>query len=254
MSLDEALTARMARRKLAHAYLITGRDRSALADTLAAALVCTGERPPCGQCNACRKAAQNIHPDVVRVDPEGEGLKAEAVRALRSDAFIRPNEAERKVYILCHSELLNQTGQNILLKLIEEGPAYAAFLFLTPNPELLLPTIRSRCETLRAPGEEEQAVSEDGAKLAEYILNKTPPAETLPFLVALEKLSFLVGLEKRDRKEIAALLEETAARLTAAAPGRPEALAALDRLAPVRAACEFNISAGHLAGWIASAL
>ena len=39
MSLDEALTARMARRKLAHAYLITGRDRSALPDTLAAALV-----------------------------------------------------------------------------------------------------------------------------------------------------------------------------------------------------------------------
>ena len=38
MSLDEALTARMARRKLAHAYLITGRDRSALADTLAAIL------------------------------------------------------------------------------------------------------------------------------------------------------------------------------------------------------------------------
>lgn len=245
MSLDEALTARMARRKLAHAYLITGRDRSALADTLAAALVCTGERPPCGQCNACRKAARNIHPDVVRVDPEGEGLKAEAVRALRSDAFIRPNEAERKVYILCHSELLNQTGQNILLKLIEEGPAYAAFLFLTPNPELLLPTIRSRCETLRAPGEEERAVTEDGRKLAEFILNRISPAETLPFLV---------GLEKRDRKEIAALLEETAARLTAAAPGQPEALAALDRLAPIRAACEFNISAGHLAGWIASAL
>ena len=64
-------------------------------------------------------------------------------------------------------------------------------------------------------------------------------------------------LEKRDRAEIAALLEETAARLTAAARDpktAPAALAALDRLAPIRAACEFNISAGHLAGWIASAL
>ena len=176
MSLDEALTARMARRKLAHAYLITGRDRFKLADTLAAALVCTGAQPPCGRCNACRKAGENIHPDVVRVDPEGEGVKAEAVRALRSDAFIRPNEAERKVYILCHSELLNQTGQNVLLKLIEEGPVYAAFLFLTPNPELLLSTIRSRCETLRAPGEEEQTATEDGARLADYLRNKTPSA------------------------------------------------------------------------------
>ena len=242
---DNALTERMARRRLAHAYLITGRDRETLAGTLAAALVCTGDAPPCGACTACRKTAQGIHPDVVKLDPEGEGLKAEDVRALRSDAWIRPNEAAHKVYILCHSELLNQTGQNILLKLIEEGPAYAAFLFLTPNPELLLPTVRSRCETLRAAGEEERAATEDGATLAGFILNSAPAAETLPFLVSLEQ---------RDRGEIAALLEETAARLTSAAKERPEVLAVLDRLAPVRAACEFNISAGHLAGWIASVL
>ena len=182
---------------------------------------------------------------MVKLDPEGAGLKAEEVRALRSDAWIRPNEADHKVYILCHSQLLNPTGQNILLKLIEEGPAYAAFLFLTPNPELLLPTIRSRCETLRAMGEEEQAATEDGETLAGYILSGASPAESLPFLVSLEK---------RERGEIAALLEETAARLTAAAREKPEVLAVLDRLAPIRAACEFNISAGHLAGWIASAL
>ena len=68
--------------------------------------------------------------------------------------------------------------------------------------------------------------------------------------------TFLEGMRQLgfDRAEIAALLEETAARLTAAAPERPEGLAALDRLVPIRAACEFNISAGHLAGWIASAL
>jgi len=245
MQLEQSLKDRMARRRLAHAYLLTGRDRADLASTLAAALVCTGPKPPCGQCSACRKAAQGIHPDVIRLDPDGEGLKAEAVRDLRADAYIRPNEADRKVYILCNSQLLNQTGQNILLKLIEEGPPYAAFLFLTPNPELLLPTIRSRCETLRAPGEEERAATEDGARLAGFILDRTPAAETLPFLISLEK---------RDRGEIAALLEETAARLTAAARERPEVLGALDRLAPIRAACEFNISAGHLAGWIASVL
>lgn len=245
MQVDKALNERMARRRLAHAYLITGQDRAELADALAAALVCTGARPPCGACPACRKAAQGIHPDIFRLDPDGEGRKADEIRALRADAYIRPNEAERKVYILCHSELLNQTGQNILLKLIEEGPAYAAFLFLTPNPELLLPTIRSRCETLRAMGEEEQAATEDGETLAGYILSGASPAESLPFLVSLEK---------RERGEIAALLEETAARLTAAAREKPEVLAVLDRLAPIRAACEFNISAGHLAGWIASAL
>ena len=162
MELSQHLKTRMAQRKLAHAYLVVGENRRQLADQLAAAWVCTGEAPPCGHCAGCRKAAQGIHPDIVRADPEGEGLKAEAVRALRSDAYILPNEAPRKVYLLEHAELLNQTGQNILLKLIEEGPSYACFLFLSPNPELLLPTIRSRCETLRAPGEETHQASQEG--------------------------------------------------------------------------------------------
>lgn len=242
---DHSLETRMRRRKLSHAYLIVGEDRRTLAGRLAAAWVCTGEAPPCGQCTACRKAAQGIHPDIRRLDPDGDGLKAQQVRDLRSDAYIRPNEAGHKVYILEHGELLNQTGQNILLKLIEEGPAYACFLFLSPNPELLLSTVRSRCETIRAPGPEIPAASQDGETFANFILTNAPPAETLPFLVSLEK---------RDREDIARLLEETVARLTAAAPQRPELLAVLDRLTPIRAACEFNISAGHLAGWIASAL
>ena len=245
MEVDQTLKDRMSRRRLAHAYIITGRDRTALSDILASALVCTGDVPPCGTCPACRKAVQGIHPDVVRLDSDGEGLKADAVRELRADAYIRPNEAQHKVYILCHSELLNQTGQNILLKLIEEGPAYAVFLFLTPNPELLLATIRSRCEVLRALGEEEQTATEDGERLAGYILAGIPLAETLPFLVSLEK---------KERGELAGLLDETVSRLTAAAKEHPEILAVLDRLTPIRAACEFNISAGHLAGWIASVL
>ncbi len=229
----------------AHAYLITGEKRLELAQTLAAALVCAQPHPPCRTCRDCRKAAQRIHPDVVWLDEAGAGMKAEAVRAMRSDAYILPNEANRKVYVLCHGELLNQTGQNILLKLIEEGPDYAAFLFLTPNPELLLPTVRSRCETLRAPGAEELARTEEGARLASWILSDASEGEILPLLVSLEK---------RERREIGQLLDETAARLTAAARTRPEVLPLLDRLGPVRAACEFNIGAGHLAGWIASVL
>ena len=245
MSRFSQLENRMKNRQLSHAYLVVGENRRELADTLAAAWVCTGDAPPCGRCSGCRKAAQGIHPDITRWDPDGEGLKAEAVRTLRSDAFIRPNEAPKKVYILEHGELLNQTGQNILLKLIEEGPAYACFLFLSPNPELLLPTVRSRCETIRAEGEETAAASADGETLAGLILKGAGPEETLPFLISLEK---------KDREEIAMILEETVFRLTRALPQRPELMKVLDRLSPIRAACEFNISAGHLAGWLTAAL
>jgi DNA polymerase III delta prime subunit len=243
----QQLQNRMKRRQLSHAYLVVGENREALAKDLAAAWVCTGEEPPCGACSGCRKAVGAIHPDIVWYDKDGEGLKAEAVRALRSDAYILPNEAPKKVYVLAHAELLNPTGQNILLKLIEEGPDYACFLFLAPNPEMLLETIRSRCETIRAPGEETRLASQGGEILADFILRGASPVETLPFLVSLEK-------EKKSREEITLLLEDTIQRLTAALPQRPDLLPVLDRLAPIRAACEFNISTGHLAGWLASAL
>ena len=246
--MNDALESRMAERKLAHAYLITGTNRRRLADRLAAAWVCTGDRPPCGVCPGCRKAAAGIHPDIRRYEEPAEDRKnyqIKEIRALRADAWIMPNEAPRKVYLIARAELLTAPDQNVLLKLVEEGPDYARFLFLSPNPELLLPTVRSRCELLRAPGEETDLASQDGETLAGFFLSGAGPAESLPFLVSLEK---------RDRQEIGLLLEETAARLTRALPQRPELLAALDRLAPIRAACEFNIGAGHLAGWIAAAL
>ena len=43
---------------------------------------------------------------------------------------------------------MNPNAQNALLKLLEEGPPYAAFLLLTDNPGALLTTVRSRCEGL----------------------------------------------------------------------------------------------------------
>ena len=143
------------------------------------------------------------------------------------------------------AEATNATGQNILLKLIEEGPEYACFLFLSPNPELLLETIRSRCETLRAPGEETEQANQDGQTLADLILTGAGPMESLPFLMSLEK---------KDRQEIALLLQAAKENLVAALPQRPDLLPVIDRLAPISAACEFNISAGHLSGWIAAVL
>lgn len=260
MERENQLELRMKHRQLSHAYLVAGENREKLAKKLAAAWVCTGEEPPCGVCAGCRKASreqeddpqsrrspshQGIHPDITWYDTEGEGLKAEEARALRADAYILPNEAPRKVYVLAHGEKLNPTVQNILLKLIEEGPDYACFLFLSPNPEMMLETIRSRCETLWAPGEETAQASRDGETLTNYLTTKPSPTETLPFLV---------GLEKKTREEITLLLDDVIRRLTAALPQRPELLAVLDKVTPIRAACEFNISPGHLSGWIMSVL
>lgn len=178
--LKHQLNRQTALRGLSHAYMISGSPgsgRRTLAGILAAALVCSapeGISRPCLRCPGCRKAVSGIHPDVIRVGDDGKDISVAQVRALRADAYIRPNEAERKVYILENAQSMNSSAQNAMLKLLEEGPGYAAFLLITDNAAALLSTVRSRCESLSL-----SPVSLPEAE--EYLLRRFPdkPVETV---------------------------------------------------------------------------
>ena len=142
-------------RGLSHAYILSGpkgSGRHTLARLLCGAMLCTasGERRPCGVCTACKKVIKGIHPDVnvVTGPAPGKPIAVDQVRELRADAHIRPNEGVRKIYLLEQAERMNQSAQNAMLKLLEEGPDYAAFLLLAENGKGLLQTVRSRCEEL----------------------------------------------------------------------------------------------------------
>ena len=141
------LRAAAARGALSHALIFSGNGaRTDAARYAAAAMECTGAQKPCLSCPACRKVMQDIHPDVSFVrDSEHKELSIDTVRAMRADAFIRPNEGARKIYIFEDCTVLTEKDQNVLLKLVEEGPPYAAFFFCAENPASLLQTIRSRC-------------------------------------------------------------------------------------------------------------
>ena len=139
---------------LPHACLISGpvgSGRHTLAGLLSAAMVCQEQeegKRPCSRCTACKKAFSGIHPDVsvVTGPAEGKPITVDQVRQLRADAYIRPNESRRKVYLLENAGDMRPEAQNAMLKLLEEGPEHAAFLLLSENPGAVLQTIRSRCE------------------------------------------------------------------------------------------------------------
>lgn len=137
--------------RLSHFYLISGPKGSGkrtLARLLAAAAVCRGEKKPCLSCPACRKAMTDNHPDIISVvDPDRKAVPVKLVRQYRDDVYIRPNEAEKKVYIF--PQELGTEGQNALLKILEEPPAYGLFLLLAENPQQILTTVRSRCTMLQ---------------------------------------------------------------------------------------------------------
>lgn len=131
-----------------------GLGKKTLARDIAAMLVCTGKDKPCGQCAQCLKAQKRVHPDIFEYLPSGaaNSFHAETVRTIRDNASIIPNEAPCKVYILADCQCMSESAQNAMLKLIEEPPDYAVFLLTVDSKAKLLPTVLSRCVTLRLEG------------------------------------------------------------------------------------------------------
>lgn len=192
--------------------IISGRTMEAAvaqALELAAAAVCvsSGKRP-CGFCRACRKIKRGIHPDVKRIAPPLDEagrpkreLPVDQIRELIADAYILPNEAERKVYIIEYAELMNTSAQNAALKLLEEPPAGAVILLCTLNPAALLSTVRSRCAFFNCGGAEREEDTETTALALEF-LRKLTRART-------ELCSFCFSHEGMDNASMCAFVDRT---------------------------------------------
>jgi DNA polymerase-3 subunit delta' len=90
------------------------------------------------------------HPDVLILPPDPPQLliKLGQVRTLIQRAHRLPAEGPRKIFILTASNMMKEAA-NSLLKILEEPPATVHILLLAENPGELLPTIRSRCATVR---------------------------------------------------------------------------------------------------------
>lgn len=152
---NEALVARLekaaASGSLSHFYIISGpvgSGRKTLALQLAAAMECTESSVPCLRCGQCRKVLNNIHPDVTVITSDKQTIGVDPIRRMRTDAYIRPNEGRRRVFIIPKAETLTVQAQNVMLKLLEEPPGTASFMLLTDNPGALLQTVRSRAVEL----------------------------------------------------------------------------------------------------------
>lgn len=156
----------------AHAVLLegpVGSGRRTMARLLARAVLCTCPEPsrrPCGVCSSCRKAENGNHPDITELGGDGgaRSFHIEEIRKLQEQAFVLPNDGDKRIFILVNAHHMTVQAQNALLKLLEEPPPHLMIVLTADSRSSLLPTVISR--TLCIP------------------LNGVEPSEGLPVLQA----------------------------------------------------------------------
>jgi len=145
-----------------HAYLFSGPAGSGKRDAareFAAELLSRGARDPE---NAAARVRSGAHPDLTWVRPSGahEMLRSDVDRAVVAAASHTPFESTKRVFVLEAADTMNDEAANTLLKTLEEPPSYAVLVLLTDRPHQVLPTIASRCQSVRFDPLSEDALAE----------------------------------------------------------------------------------------------
>lgn len=147
----------LATARVPHAYLFWGPDgvgKETVAREVAQVLLCASPAAldragACGECSPCRKVASGSHADLHRLAPTGSSIPIADVRSLQQALGYQSFERGRKVAIIRDSFRLTREASNALLKTLEEPPAGTHVVLLSHHKNQLLPTLVSRCQSLR---------------------------------------------------------------------------------------------------------
>jgi len=133
---------------LAHSFIITGPDgvgKSVFARFMASYMLCTSQNKPCGICSNCIRIKNNNHPDVIEITPKNS-IGVDDIRSLNEKINTKPYESDKKIIIIKGADFITVQGQNAFLKTLEEPPLDTTIIMLAENINLILDTIKSRCQ------------------------------------------------------------------------------------------------------------
>lgn len=105
----------------------------------------------CHVCEACRHMEIGVHPDIVRLEPEGAAklIKIDRIRESIDIAYKTGAIGGGRVILINSADRLNEASSNALLKIVEEPPKGTVFVFTTSILGMFLPTLLSRLRIIK---------------------------------------------------------------------------------------------------------
>lgn len=195
-TLKSQLNAMTESRRFPHAVVISGGSsdkRRQLAELLAKWAVCSCDDEnsrPCGKCRHCIKAEAHSHCDIITAQGSGktDSISVEEIRKITKSTVIKPNEADRKVYLLFDADKrMMPVAQNAFLKTLEEPPKNVMFIMTCEKSSSLLSTVLSRCTVFTI--EDEAEFSQEVLSLAHSIAVSVMDTREINLLLNLGKIT-----------------------------------------------------------------
>ena len=138
--------------KIPNSLLFCGPEGAGKKETalvLAKAMNCLKKKgDACEICSSCKAINSGNFPDVMTISPENDSLKIKQMRDLKHLAYLKPMIAKKRIFIIEEAEKMGNEAANSFLKVLDEPPLSSYFILITHNFYVILPTIKSRCQTL----------------------------------------------------------------------------------------------------------
>lgn len=207
------LVKRYREKKLAHAYLIeTNNYDKALQDLkeFIKIINCPEEyKKKCEKCNLCNLINKDNLPSIKIIEPDGASIKKVQMEELKEAFSTKPVYSRYNTYIIMNAEKLNSSSANSMLKFIEEPTDGIIGFFITNNKDVMIETIKSRCQSLILKYENKNIVESLGINAEDY--NKY--LEIIPIYLKKIESKELINNKKElltiypERKDIANIFQ-----------------------------------------------
>lgn len=207
--------------QLSHAYLLTGPKeigKKFFAVEFVKLLNCLNPEKPCGRCANCLMIEKNAFPDLliiksanstssIKNKKDSQEIDISQIRAAQNFLSYKSYYGSFKAVIIDDAERMNQEAQSCFLKTLEEPKGKTLLILASSKPDMLLPTIASRCQTLKLSRPKDLPVNPERLEKDKEILKDLLPVINSD-LSAKFKYAKSLDFEKQDLREILEVLQK----------------------------------------------